>query len=346
MISCYFINHNNVKNREEIILSEIESLNPDLIIGLCLEEFNYHYIFGKMMNIIQPYLNSNRKTMKLIAPYIDVRPVPDNIIVEDSYGYYHWASPMVINCIKNNTRFVFNDNPKLFTNYNNNPKYERALLVDQLAANHLLQHGIVTFKYPDRVFRNPVTNEDFEWKYHDGSVLIDEEDFELNSKPKYIATEYPKSYINSGCIDIVSESTYGVGQYFFTEKTAKPIGALKPFIIFGPPNINNVMAEKFSMELYNEFFDYSFDREEDVHKRIEGIIQNLLRLHELPKDELRKRYNSIEDKLVNNRLAYVKIFNEMKFIPESLKFLKKNNDVKLYGSIGSNILDINNWRNK
>ena len=336
MTTCYFIHFAHVTDREEVILSEIESLNPDLIFGLCLEEYDYHYIFGKMMNIIQPYLKSNQKTMKLIAPFVSENPVPDNIIVEDSYGYYHWSVNTVKDCINNNQRFTFTENSKLFTNYNNNSKYQRAMLVDTLAKYDLIKDGIVTLVNPKAP--NPFNGFlPYEYQYHDGSVLLDEQDFKLNSRIEYSPCEYPRSYFN-GCIDIVSESTYNRGEYFVTEKTAKPIGALKPFMIFGAPNMNKFIADKFSLELYDEFFDYSFDSEEDLNKRIEGIVQNLVRLRQLSRDELIAKYNSIEDKLINNRLAYIKIRDSLGFIPESLKFLQNNSDVKLYGSTDASIL--------
>jgi hypothetical protein len=333
MTSCYLVNHVSLRGRESNVISEIENINPDIIIGLCLEEFAYHYIFDNFLELIQPYLLRTNKTMKLIVPYIDNIPVPNNIIVEDSYGYYHWACGSVVNSVVTNLEFKFTDDVKLFTNYNNNAKYQRAMLVDEFVKNNLLKDGIVTLIQPEMLLPD---NSAYVYKHHDGSKLVDEMDFVLNAKYEYNAGFYPKSYLN-GYVDIVSESTYGPGEFFITEKTAKPIGVLKPFLVYSAPGVHRYLHEKYNLEYYTELFDYSFDEELDIQKRIDGIVQNLLRLRQLSKDELLSMHYSIRDKLIHNRTKYLEIKTNEVFVPESLKFLK-HDDVKLYGDIDASIL--------
>lgn len=333
MTSCYFVNHVNLIGRESTVVAEIEKINPDILMGLCLEEFDYHYLFGNFLEAIQPYLLRTGKKMKLIAPYVDHRPVPDNIIVEDSYGYYHWSTGLIDNAIHNNIQFKFTDDVKLFTNYNNNSKYQRAMLVDQFVKNDLLKNGIVTLIQPKMYM--PDGNL-YEYKYHNGSKLVDELDFELNSEEKYAAGRLPKSYLK-GVIDIVSESTYDSGQYFITEKTAKPLAVLKPFLVFGPPLVHKFLYDRFQIEYYTELFDYSFDEEHDIQKRINGIVENLLRLSQLSKTELLSIYESINHKLIKNRKNYIDVKKEGRYIPQSLEFLKDTN-IKWYGDVDAGIL--------
>jgi hypothetical protein len=335
MTSCYFVNHVNLIGRESTIVAEIEKINPDILIGLCLEEYDYHYLFGNFLEVIQPYLLRTGKKMKLIAPYVDTRPVPDNIIVEDSYGYYHWSTGPIDNAIDNDIKFKFTDDVKLFTNYNNNAKYQRAMLVDQFVKNDLLKDGIVTLIQPE--MRMPNGNL-YEYKYHTGAKLVDELHFVLNSEENYGAGRLPKSYLK-GVIDIVSESTYDSGQYFITEKTTKPLAVLKPFLVFGPPFIHKFLYDKFQIEYYTELFDYSFDEEHDVPKRINGIVENLLRLSQLSKTELLSIYESINHKLIKNRKNYIDVKNEGRYIPQSLEFLK-NTDIKWYGDVDAGILGL------
>lgn len=335
MITCYFVNHVSLRGREHIVVNEIENINPDIIIGLCLEEFDYHYCFKKFFEAIQPYLIRTNKIMKLIAPYVDSKPVPNNIIVEKSYGYYHWSCGPIENCIENKIEFNFTDTTKLFTNYNNNNKYQRAMLVDEFVKNDLLKDGIVTLNKPEMRLAD---GRPYIYKYHDGSKIVDETDFVLNAKYEYNAGMFPKSYFN-GFIDIVSESTYDAGEFFITEKTAKPIGALKPFLVFGPPLVHQHLYNNYGIEYYNELFDYSFDLEEDIEKRIDGIVQNLLRLRQLSNAELISMYKSINDKLICNRKNYLQIKTDRVYIPESLKFLEQyDNGVKCYGDTKASIL--------
>jgi hypothetical protein len=334
MTSYYFLEFKHVQGKEEQRLKEIEEIKPDVLIALCLEEFDYHYIFSKFFELIQPYLQKTNKKLKLIAPYVDSRPVPDNIEVEGSYGYYHWAIGSSIICLEKNIKFNFTNDTKLFTNYNNNSKYQRAMLIDEYVKYDLLKDGIVTLVRPEVYYPN---GQIYEYKYHDGSVILDEPDFVLNSSPEYSAGAFPKNYLN-GFIDIVSESTYDTGQFFITEKTAKAIGALKPFLVLGPPNVHKHLKEKYDLDYYDELFDYSFDKEDDIQKRIDGIIQNLIRLREMPVNKLMEIHSTITDKMIRNRLNYVGLKNNLdRFTPKSLKFLHNDKNVKLYGDTDSGI---------
>lgn len=333
MTTCYFINHTSLAGRESTIVSEIEELDPDIIIGLCLEEYDYHYIYRNMIVLIQPYLVRTNKKMTLIAPYVQLPELP-NIIVEKSLGYYLWSCSSIDSAMRDNIQFKFTESTKLFTNYNNNNKYQRAMLVDELVRNDLLKDGVVTLIKPKMMLPD---YSHYVYKYHDGSKLIDEEDFELNSKHEFTAGYLPKSYLN-GFIDVVSESTYDTGQFFITEKTAKPIGCLKPFIILGPPLIHKHLHDTFGVEYYTELFDYSFDNEEDIEKRINGIIENLLRIRQLSRADLLSIHESITDKLINNRTKYLEVRTNLTYIPESLKFLQNNNNVVCYGDLDAGIL--------
>lgn len=331
MTTCYFVHHTSIFGNEVDVLHEIENINPDIIIGLCMEEYDYQYIFGKFITILQPYLQKTNKQFKLIAPYVDRTYSPPNVIVEDSYGYYDYARGLVSKCVRDNINFSIMHYDKLFTNYNNNNKYQRGMLIDEFARNDLLNYGIITLRKPN--MRLPNGN-DYKFKYYDGSIMVDEPDFELNTEPSYSAGRLPQNYLR-GLVDIVSESTYESGQYFITEKTAKPLATLKPFLIFGPPLIHKHLHDKYQVDYYTEFFDYSFDNEENIEKRIDGIVKNLQKLKHLSKSELQSIYESTLPKLINNRKQYLNVGIK---IPNTLKFLKGNNGVKLYGDTRSKIL--------
>lgn len=336
MTTCYFINHSTVKGREAVILDELENINPDKIFLTCLEEYEYHLIFKTLFEILAPYLIRTNKTATLIVPYIDPKPVPKNIIVEDSYGYYHWADGCVKDCISSNIKFEFTTDTKLFTSYNNNQKYQRCMLVDEFVKHDLLKDGIVTLHNP--IARTP--DGLYEYKYHDGSVLKDEPNFVLNINEEYKAYNFPKNYLN-GFIDVPSESTFNHGEFFVTEKTAKPIATLRPFIILGPPNYHKHLHENYNIEYYDELFDYSFDSEEDIQKRIEGIVQNLIRLRDLPLTQLMEIHETIFDKMIRNRSNFLNIRQDFdKFVPKSLQFLSNNDDVELYGDKASILYSI------
>ena len=223
-------------------------------------------------------LDINNKTVIVLSSGPDGLKITPNIIHEKTFGYYSISRRIcseIESDAANSEWFSSHKNAqKWFTCYNNNPKYERALLVDQLVKNYLLQHGIITFQKPNEA-ESPAPVGRYQWQYHDGSRLFDEEDFILNSTPNYSACEFPKNYFK-GFIDVVCESSYSPNLFFMTEKTAKPLAVLKPFIVLSCAGYHKHLVDEFGMVLYDEIFDYSFDSKEDVNDRIQGIIDNLI----------------------------------------------------------------------
>jgi len=61
---------------------------------------------------------------------------------------------------------------------------------------------------------------------------------------------------------------------FYSEKTFRPISCFQPFIIFGQPGCNHYL-EKIGYKLYNDWFDLSFDYEENYIERFLKILKVL-----------------------------------------------------------------------
>ena len=224
-----------------------------------------------------------------------------------------------------------------FTCYSSNPKFERALLLDQLVANNLLQHGIVTFNNPGNVQYDRVRGQ-FKWQHHDGSRLFDETDFSLHSKPEFSPYMFPKSFFK-GFFDLVLESAYDPGIFLLTEKTTKSLVALKPFIVLSSINYHKELVDTYGMELYDELFDYSFDNKPNIDDRIQGIIDNLNRIVQMDIGKIKELHDTLLPKMIANRqrfLDYTLIKENI--VPKSLMFLTETSDYKLYGNIETNQL--------
>lgn len=334
-MKCYFLDHGRVNNTDDVsvLMKEIEDINPDILIGLCMEEFDYHYIFRNIFPLLQEYLIRTNKTFTLIAPFIHPKPVSPNIIVEDSYGYTHWGYHTITLTREQGLEFNFNDDTLLFTSYNHNGKLHRSVLVDELAKHDLLKDGIVTLHTP---YFGPNDNY-YKYKHHDGSKLIDEDGYAINASDEFRPMAIPRNYLR-GFIDIVSESSYGPGEAFMSEKTVKPIATLKPFLVVGAKHIHKHLREKYSLEEYPELFDYSFDEEDDLELRVQGVVNNLVRLRNMPKDELKSIYHSIQDKLLRNRNVYSTVMDDLdKFTPTSIKKVL-DPSIEWYGDVNASIL--------
>lgn len=312
-------------------VNDIKNTNPDEIIVDCVGEFDYKLIFQNFIKNIQPWLEENNKFAKIIIPYDDDLYITPNITTERYMGipvqFLYQLTQRT-----NLKRHPIEQNQKLFTFYNNNPKVERAILLDKLVKENLLHSGIVTFRYPEQVTSQ--TARPFKWEYHDGSRLYDEEDFELNSKVEYLADNLPKSYFN-GLIDIVAETSVEGHILFISEKTTRPLSVLKPFLVLSARNFHTkLLRDHYGLELYTEMFDYSFDDCDLLEDRMNGIVDNLKHLQKLLSDQEARNnmYDKIHDKLIYNREVMLKMLdNEDRMVAKSLKFLLTSSDYELLG---------------
>jgi hypothetical protein len=323
----YILHHSYHVNRYtwEKEIEEIKSVKPDLILCLCLEEFDYSYIYGLFFDGIAEWVNDNNTPVKVLVSSPDKVELYPNIYTESTCGYYAWFE----DCL--NKPIPTSDMPtdKVFTCYNNNNKFERAVLVDELARRNLLQHGVVTWKFPDigqMGFEYRGSRKFQGWKYHDGSRLVDEEDFELNSSEKYFAGAYPNSYFR-GFFDLVTESVCYPEQFFCTEKTAKSINALKPFICLANPLYHTkYLVEEYGLELYDELFDYDFDKIHDLDKRIHALVDNVERIAQVYSEQYKDNMlQTIHSKMVRNKQKLTDYGKSKEnIVPKSFEFLFNN----------------------
>ena len=107
----------------------------------------------------------------------------------------------------------------------------------------------------------------------------------------------PKEYFES-CIDIVAES-YAKFSTHYSEKTYKPIFYKKPFITLAGPYYYKTLKE-YGFENYDEIFDYDFDNEENLEKRIDNILNQIETLNELSLNDIKNLCKKVEPKIEHN----------------------------------------------
>lgn len=320
-------------------LKDINVKNPDCIIIISTSELGILPHLKLFFQKIDNWLTEKNKILYVLWPGADSK-------LTSHIHMVHSAGNVVGNvaCVRNAVLFPLNIDcaSKLFTCYNNNPKYHRKVLVDQLVKNDLITSGVVTYHDPSKP-----TEMHYQWKYHDGSRLYDEEDYVINSKYEYGPGLLPQSYL-SGFIDIVSETNYDNEYFFLTEKTAKPLGTQKPFMVLSSKYFHKKLADEYGIEQYDELFDYTFDNYNSVEDRIDGIIKNIISLKENFSSNKNQLYELVKPKLERNRNAALNMIQSLvrrnKLVPAALKFIFKES-TKLVGEIKNDIPEIvdKNW---
>lgn len=119
--------------------------------------------------------------------------------------------------------------------------------------------------------------------------------------------EYYKSFMQ-----VVTETD--IHTHFITEKTVIPLILQKPFLALATPDFHGTLT-KYGFKLYEEIFDYKFDSEKSLEKRIEGIVKNLKTITSWSFTECKKSYDKILDKLIYNRELAVSIARNSLLVP-------------------------------
>lgn len=199
---------------------------------------------------------------------------------------------------------LWSENNKIDKSYislNSRPKTHRAMLIDKLSKNNLLDIGYVSW-----LESNYSCDYDFKYWKKKKLILTDK-----NIEPwKSFPLEYRKAFVN-----IISESDVDI--QFITEKTFHAILIEQPFIVLGSVNYHKLLVE-YGFELYDEIFDYSFDSNPDLNYRIDAIIENINKIKNENFYELRK---IIENKIKKNKKHLLDIYHNKKFIPDFVKFI-------------------------
>lgn len=224
---------------------------------------------------------------------------------------------------------ILNDNigtgypiQQLFISLNNAAHYHRCVFIDILAKHDLIKLGAISWRdvmrqYDDsRAKLSEGTLESihanvYSFKYWNPVRIILDQALDGTS---VIPNQYqiPDQYHNS-FMQIVTEAT--IDRFFLTEKTATPLFYNKLFLVVGSRYFHRSLKQ-LGFELYDELFDYTFDCEESIELRAEGIAQNLNKLRDKTTEELEQILLSVSDKITRNRkLAVQYALNP----PESFK---------------------------
>jgi hypothetical protein len=200
---------------------------------------------------------------------------------------------------------------RLYINYNHNPHKFRCLLMDKLNEHNLFNDG---FNSWNKLTYDYFNGNKYNFKFWNENHLKIDEYYKNGYRVEISDTILePKSFMN-----LVSESSDEC--LIFSEKTWKPILIEQPFLSYGAPN-QNLKLKDYGFELYDEIFDYSFDRCLNLEDRVNGIIDNLKSLKNKNYNEL---HCKIKDKLIKNKKRAIEIVNNNLYTPnEFIEFYKK-----------------------
>jgi hypothetical protein len=112
-----------------------------------------------------------------------------------------------------------------------------------------------------------------------------------HESPGYIFTikDETVDIYKSSYISLVTETFFYEDDYIITEKVYKPIIHYHPFIVLGSPYTLKHMRS-IGFKTFGDFWDESYDEEENNDKRFEKVFNLLMKFDKMPIEELHKLY--------------------------------------------------------
>ena len=188
-----------------------------------------------------------------------------------------------------------------FISLNNRAHYFRSLMMDNLARYNLIDNAAITWHEDNH--RN------YEYKHWAPEIKILDAQYRLSTGLVYrLPNEFSQSFMQ-----LVAESS--VLHNILSEKTCMPLIFGKPFLVFGPVGFHEMLSVEYGFQLYDEIFDYSFDKEPDLDIRCNMLLQNVKRVYNLSTDELQELHNKVLPKLLFNSQLAKKLSVDQQNIP-------------------------------
>ena len=110
-------------------------------------------------------------------------------------------------------------------------------------------------------------------------------------------------------LQVVTETVFFDKKLHLTEKIFKPIVSRQPFMLVAAPG-NLAYLKSYGFKTFSDWWDESYDNEEDDNKRISMITEELEKLSKLSMSQLRDMHREMSDVLDYNREHFYNNFKK------------------------------------
>lgn len=217
--------------------------------------------------------------------------------------------------------FEFN---KLYTLFNNEPRSHRIKLLDLLHRRDLFNDGYVSIHKLGSTEKESFLH----WK-NPKEQILDGQYYTMKEDINATRMIFPPQWYQTP-IHIVTESTHEM--IFITEKLAQAILGGKPFMVLAGEGYHQHLRH-LGFRMYDNIFDYKFDRRPKVEDRIQGIIYNLL---SVKNKSWNKLYSKCKKNIIYNYNNYIRLIKDAraKIEPAVLeKIIQQKNLILDYNNI-------------
>lgn len=221
--------------------------------------------------------------------------IPDNI---DEYNFKYIPVHSFYCWIKTKLDYTIpyrpTSNKNLFLSYNRRWDYHRMMFVCEVIKNDLDSRGLISYSgkavaslnaTQEELMRNH-NRDDLNAAAKKLDALIPLElDLPLDVQTSACVNEIIEEHYRETFLSVITETLWRAGTIFFSEKTWKPILAGQPFMYVASAG---TLAElrKQGYKTFSNWWDESYDAEENIDKRISMVVDELVKLSKLSQTEL------------------------------------------------------------
>ena len=316
--------------------SIVSMMNPDrrYIVSTVQEpisaegNYKYHENINVPSILHKKCLEHNIRPENILYVSGDVRVAHNHMPIKSIFvpGWNHlfWEEQ-----IHNNIDISKRDCIHLFLNFNRIHKPHRMYFINRLEQLNLIDHNLVSCA--DRI-DGETYSQHFCWiendlreygKLYDPHGLIDIQEqriladrvhrklplsldiHDFQSNGCFESDTFMSSlpfYQNSFMSVITESNAVGPGCYI-SEAVFRPIVFMHPFLVIAHSGTLQVLRE-WGFDVFDDIFDNRYDTEVDMFKRIEMVLEEILRINKYSKRELEKITRHISVRLMNNKNHY------------------------------------------
>jgi len=253
------------KAEEQLTIDRVMLINPIWLLDRNLEdeiaEANPDFII--CCSLVDPIIIQVQELIEQSGrPYVFVGNIGD-------YRIDFWAMVCDLNFRSyTQAELELNPNPKKFLCLNRKPHAHRRLLVDTLKTVQDQGYISLGYEHGPMMVDYQFTEEQGTRDALPDNIPIGNDIYSLGD-----LAVWQDSFLN-----IVTETTFGTARsenFFISEKTWKPILGLRPFFIYGQPELRTYLKQQ-GFDIFEDLIDYSsLVTEQDYAQRAVETVQRL-----------------------------------------------------------------------
>lgn len=303
------LNHNSV----------VGDLDDDNLILEIQQSANEYEIPGESVKFITGDYTSPRRWKKYIKDNDVENPISCGYVCMQGSAYRHYDLFETGEFVEPTDRKI----EKLFLSLNRKPRIQRVLFLSLLEKHDILDMGYVSALEkvnvkPEKLKFNDLIKILKERDAPDNKNILDDEFFEYAeavrkklplildienlADVKPLDSEYVEQtagYYNKSLFSVIIESTYRNCGSYLTQNVFKSIVAKHPFMIVGQRGVIKSL-QNLGFKTFDEFIDEKYDNKTHYVRRVDSMVNELVKFAKLNKKDQDKMLTDMEDILNYN----------------------------------------------